>query len=156
MGLQCLPIKGYEEKYLIYDNGTVWSIDRKTYLTPKVRSGYHSVLLSQKGVRKNFLIHRLVAKAFLTPKEGEEQVNHKDEDKFNNRVSNLEWCTPSYNQSYSKSKQDYLIWHAESQTLRIVRNVGKACRDFGINPSAFWRSSARQVHTRTGWVVTCL
>lgn len=51
----------------------------------------------------NEYVHRLVAKAFIDNPNNLNEINHKDEDKSNNRVDNLEWCTKSYNVSYSKS-----------------------------------------------------
>ena len=59
----------------------------------------------KKGERHSYSIHRLVAQAFIPNPKGLEQVNHKDEDKTNNRVDNLEWCTHIYNQNYGTKNQ---------------------------------------------------
>ena len=56
--------------------------------------------LRKNGKRKCFLIHRLIAKAFIENPYNLPQVNHKDEDKTNNKVENLEWCTDDYNRHY--------------------------------------------------------
>jgi hypothetical protein len=70
-------------------------------LTPrKITHGYLSVMLYKNGKPKNYKIHRLVAQAFLSNPEGLPEVNHKDEDKTNNHVNNLEWCTHKYNSRY--------------------------------------------------------
>ena len=59
------------------------------------------------------MIHRLVAEAFLPKIEGKDFVNHKDENRSNNRVENLEWCNKSYNQLYS------MALHPERKDLFI-------------------------------------
>ena len=64
--------------------------------------GYKIIGLMHKGKRKNHYIHRLVAEAFIPNPEHYPQVNHKDEDKSNNSVENLEWCTPKYNMNYGR------------------------------------------------------
>lgn len=61
---------------------------------------YMNVLLTSGGKQRNYKVHRLVAKAFIPNPEKLPQVNHKDEDRTNNCVENLEWCTSSYNCSY--------------------------------------------------------
>lgn len=63
--------------------------------------GYKSICLSKNGKSKLHLIHRLVAEAFIPKIEGKDFVNHKDENRSNNTVDNLEWCDKSYNQLYS-------------------------------------------------------
>ncbi|MBR3645557.1 MAG: NUMOD4 motif-containing HNH endonuclease [Lachnospiraceae bacterium] len=75
--------------------------------------GYKSICLSKNGKSKIHLIHRLVAEAFLPKIEGKDFVNHKDENRSNNRVENLEWCNKSYNQLYS------MALHPERKDLFI-------------------------------------
>ena len=61
------------------------------------KCGYYRVILSKNNKIKNYLVHRLVAKAFIPNPNNLPQVNHKDE---NNSANNLEWCTRSYNCQY--------------------------------------------------------
>lgn len=60
-------------------------------------NGYYTVSING----NNEYVHRLVAKAFIDNPNNLNEINHKDEDKSNNRVDNLEWCTKSYNVSAS-------------------------------------------------------
>lgn len=64
------------------------------------KDGYLRVELRKKGKRKNYRVHRLVATAFISNPENLPQVNHKNEIKADNTVSNLEWCTAKYNNNY--------------------------------------------------------
>lgn len=66
------------------------------------KNGYLRVSLNKDGGRKHFLVHRLVAEAFIPNPQNMPQINHKDEDKTNNRVENLEWCDAKYNSNYGK------------------------------------------------------
>lgn len=65
------------------------------------KSGYKYVNLYKEGHMYSVKVHRLVAQAFIPNPLGYNQVNHKDEVKSNNNVSNLEWCSPSYNLTYN-------------------------------------------------------
>lgn len=69
----------------------------------KQRSGYFYVELFKNNKAKRYLVHRLVAKAFIPNPENKPQVNHKDGNKTNNHVSNLEWVTNSENQLHAFS-----------------------------------------------------
>lgn len=110
-------IKGYEGIYQISNFGNVKSLERTaktrypgiTYtIKEKIRkityneSGYALVVLSKDGKNKTFLVHRLVADAFVNnpDKDVFTLVNHKDENKHNNCCDNLEWCTATYNNTY--------------------------------------------------------
>ena len=99
-------IEGYEGLYQVSNFGNIMSNNLYAHKKPKLKkicnhsSGYASVSLSKEGRDKTYLVHRLVAKAFLDNPNGYEFVNHKDENKKNNNVENLEWCTKSYNSIY--------------------------------------------------------
>lgn len=66
----------------------------------KLKYGYLYITLNQNGKRKTFRVHRLVAQAFIPNPNNLPQVNHKDEDKTNNVVENLEWCDARHNSNY--------------------------------------------------------
>lgn len=103
---------GYEEQYQVSNLGNIRSKDRtiidclgrrRTLKSHKIRIqtskiGYKQVLLHKDGKMKTHLVHRLVAEAFI-PKteENKNEINHKDENKSNNTVDNLEWCDHKYN-----------------------------------------------------------
>ena len=103
-------ITGYEGLYKVSDRDNVFSIKRKDSMGRKWggltleprphRNGYLMVQLYKNGVRKNKLIHRLVAEAFIPNPNNLPEVNHIDEVKDNNELSNLEWCTRDYNINY--------------------------------------------------------
>jgi hypothetical protein len=102
-------IKGYEGEYVVYDCGCVLSFKHnktKPYRILKqdtFNGGYKRVTLSVGNKQKRVSVHRLVAEYFLPVISGKRFVNHKDGDKTNNHVSNLEWCTSSENERHSYS-----------------------------------------------------
>ncbi|MCT3335172.1 NUMOD4 domain-containing protein [Lacticaseibacillus paracasei] len=103
-------IKGFEGLYQISTIGRVRSLDRvdsrgnyrkgKALADVVSGNGYHQVNLWRDGKVEIKLTHRLMAKTFIPNPDNLPQVNHRDEDKGNNRVENLEWCTASYNTNY--------------------------------------------------------
>jgi len=66
--------------------------------------GYLIVDIRIMGKRKHIKVHRIIATAFIPNPHLLPEVNHKDEDKHNNAVENLEWCTSSYNKTYGKGR----------------------------------------------------
>lgn len=107
-------IKGYEGYYQISNLGNVKSCNRQIKrlnhlknLKEKLKkstldkgTGYYCVVLSKNNKRNKCYIHRLVAEAFIPNPDNLPFVNHKDETRTNNRIENLEWCTPLYNNTY--------------------------------------------------------
>ena len=94
-------IKNYEGLYGITSCGRVWSYKYKKFLTPfNNASGYLKVGLCKNGKVKNFYVHRLVSDAYLPNPDNLPQVNHKDENKANNCLQNLELCDSKYNNNY--------------------------------------------------------
>ena len=92
---------GYEGLYEVSNIGNVRNVRRNTLLKlSKNNYGYIQVYLYKNGIRTGLKVHRLVAEAFLPNPDGLPQVNHKNEDKSDNRVDNLEWCDHKYNINY--------------------------------------------------------
>ena len=104
-------IEGYEGLYQVSTLGRVRSLYGHggvsvRILKPYIRkTGYLDVGLFKNGAYSYKLIHRLVAQAFVPNPENKPVVNHKDEDKTNNQVENLEWCTAEYNNNYGTRNQ---------------------------------------------------
>lgn len=97
-------IEGFENRYEISSFGNVRNKKTEKYIKPTCDPhGYYFVTLRKVGETKtnSNKIHRLVAKAFIPNPEHLPCVNHKDGDKSNNNVDNLEWCTYQYNIQHS-------------------------------------------------------
>lgn len=109
------PVKGFEGYYEVSNLGNVRSIDRivldtvrncERLLKGKILtqrdngSGYKGVMFCKEHKLYNKYVHRLVSEAFIPNPDNLPQINHKDEDKSNNRVDNLEWCSQLYNNIY--------------------------------------------------------
>jgi hypothetical protein len=94
-------IKGYEGLYAVTSCGKVWSHTNKRFLNPQSNGcSYYQVNLSKGGKTRHFFIHRLVAGAYLDNPNDFPQVNHLDENKANNAVTNLQWCTVKENANH--------------------------------------------------------
>ena len=108
------PLTHFENLYLISNysrikrlprvkTGKMDSFSKRTFIVrPKLCRGYLQVALSKFGESpKLYYLHRLVAETFIDNPNNYQYVNHKDENKLNNSIDNLEWCTASYNNSYN-------------------------------------------------------
>lgn len=97
-----VDVQGFEGRYAASDDGRIWSYLVNRYLKPVYdRGGYLKVLLhDSNGVRYTKFVHRIIAETFIPNPNNYPQINHKDENKHNNAVDNLEWCTSKYNINY--------------------------------------------------------
>lgn len=101
----------YENFYQVSNFGRVKSLSRLSargfmiqdrILTPRLDGGgYHKAFLYKNSIRKQYSIHRLVCLHFLYRENSTLEVNHKDGNKNNNHLENLEWCTRGYNISHA-------------------------------------------------------
>ena len=95
------PIKGYEGLYEAGTNGLIRNAQNKEIKAMRLNKyGYYVVELYKGNVRKHKKVHRLIAETFIPKKEWNECINHKDENKLNNRLDNLEFCTMVENIKY--------------------------------------------------------
>lgn len=127
------PIKDYEGLYEVSNFGVVRSLDRTlivnrlgkkvhrkikgTNLKTTKTTGYHIVSLCKNSVLKTGLLHRIIAEAFIPNPKGKPQVNHIDNNRRNNIVSNLEWVTRSENIQHAVKQNRMMngerIWQAK-------------------------------------------
>lgn len=148
-------IKGFEGLYQVSNMGRVKCLPHivragknkqrmltEKILTPwKTKFGYLHINL---GRNKKFAIHRLVATAFIENEKKLPDVNHKDENKANNKAENLEWCNHSYNALYGTC-QERLLKHKnkavamiDKDTLSVIKvfeSMKIAMRETGVNKS---------------------
>ena len=141
-------VEGYEGLYQVSNLGNVKSLgndktrkEKIRILTKNKKNGYLFLILSKEGKHKRYYIHRLVAQAFIDNPNNLPEVNHKDEDKTNNHVTNLEFCDRKYNVNYGTrtektSKQVlcvetgkvyYSAYEVERQLGFARSNISSAC-----------------------------
>lgn len=122
-------VVGYEGLYQVSNLGRVRNIKRLNILKPHYdgQHRYLQVCLCKNGHPKNLLLHRVVAKTFIPSELDNLEVNHKDGNKTNNNVDNLEWCTRSENLEHAVNNG--LV---ESQ-CKIRRSVQVWCDDEVLN-----------------------
>lgn len=130
-------IKGYEGRYQISNHGEIKSLERKiknsglfntkeflkkekflTFGTSK-KDGYFIAYLYKESKRNCFCVHRLVAKHFIKNPMNKKEVNHKDCNKQNNNISNLEWVTSSENRIHA-IKTLNIKFHGENSNSAVL------------------------------------
>ena len=119
--------------YEVSNTGKVRRIETKRELkAANDKENYKIVTLCDNGKRKRCRLHRLVAQAFIENPSNYPQVNHKDENKTNNSVDNLEWCDGKYNAAYgnrnrliSKSHSNFIIIQKdlEGNTIKVWDDI---------------------------------
>lgn len=140
-------IEGYEGYYQVSNLGRVKSLARavkKQWFLKHIRErimrpgledkGYQIVVLRINNSRQTIRVHKLVAQAFIPNPNNLPQVNHKDCNRSNNRVDNLEWCTAAYNVTYADA-----IEKRRAQIVKPVRVLnpdGSLFGDFDCPDSA--------------------
>ena len=144
-------VPGYEGLYQVSNTGRVKSLNyhntgEDNYMKPeKLKRGYLRVGLSKNNKRVRFLVHRLVAEAFIPNPHNLPQINHKDENPENNSVDNLEWCNAKYNANYGNranrisqtmidtlpSRKSVIMYDINDSPIRTFPSVSEASRFIG-------------------------
>ena len=138
---QWKEIEGYEGLYWVSDQGRVKNKEGKI-MKPRLNKGYYTLSLFKNNHYTNFSVHKLVALAFIPnsdPKKN--QVNHKDENKFNNRVDNLEFCTPLYNSNYGTRNERIGRKVKCIETGEIFKTAAEAARYYNCDRHTIARSA---------------
>lgn len=121
------PIIGYESEYEVSSQGRFRSFPKhshksvRIYLGNKDSRGYRRVVLCRNGKEHTFYAHRLVAIHFIDNPNSFPYINHKNEDKSDNRVENLEWCNAVYNINYGTALK-------RAKTTSVARNRATASK----------------------------
>lgn len=150
-------ILGYEGMYEISNLGRIRSLDRyvqypryKCFVKGRIikpcvcKNGYYEAHLHMNGKRKAYLLHRLVASAFIHNPDNLPEVNHKDENPSNNCADNLEWCTSKYNANYGTRNERCFHKYQQKPINQLSLNgefikrwngIGEAAKSLGIDDS---------------------
>lgn len=121
------PVIGYEGLYEISNKGRLKSLYKKAFGAPAIiedrkptPKGYIRIALKKNGKLKLHMLHRIVANAFLNNPERKDFVNHKDGNKLNNAVSNLEWCTNIENATHAIATG---LWNKDNRGKKGGKNI---------------------------------
>ena len=157
------PVVGYEGLYEVSNWGRIKSIKfgKERILNPGTNScGYLHVGLYKNGKRKIFLVHRLVAEAFIPNPNNLPCINHKDENKLNNSVENLEWCNSKYNNTYGtrieriskKLSKPVLQYTLDGVFVREWPSTMQAEREGGFNQAHIWMCCKGEQKTHKNFI----
>jgi hypothetical protein len=150
-----VPLKGFEHDYAISKSGKILSLLTDQYVNTSVDSnGYLKVTLWSDGNRCTKRVHILVAEQFLPNPDNLPVVNHRDGNKQNPNVSNLEWCTYSENTQHAhdtgliKKTSDKVVVRGDG---RVYRSLTDAAKDNNITKSAISKVINGSRKTAGGW-----
>lgn len=166
-------IAGYEGLYQISNYGNVKSFPRKGTDTKEERilkvyknkKGYNVVYLYKDNIKKTKQVHRLIAEAFISNPDNLPQVNHKDENKLNNCIDNLEWCTEKYNNNYGtrikrmieKNRNNSCCkkvsqYDLEGNKIKTWNSIHEASRSLNLSYQNIWHCINGNQKTCNGFV----
>ena len=145
--------------YNISNYGNVKNIITNKPLRSSEKGGYICISLNQNGNRKSFKIHRLVALAFIDNPENKSDVNHKDKNKMNNMVSNLEWMTRKENNIH-RCQDIKIKSNKNKQINRIDRNTNEVLEQYNsIEDAAIWvlnNNLTKNIHNGRNSIGNCI
>lgn len=144
----------FDDKYAVSEKGNVINVRSGRTLHTVMQNGYVRVQLSINGVRRNYPVHRLVARAFIPNPENKPYVNHKDGNKQNNCVENLEWVTARENDNHARATglkeqcKPIKAVSVDDKDTMTFESLSECARYFGTNTGSIHRvlSGKRSKH----------
>jgi hypothetical protein len=145
--------------YAVSSFGNIKNIIRNKSLKPSLKAGYYRVSLTHNSHKKLYSIHRLVALAFINNPTHKTDVNHKDKNKLNNHIDNLEWMTRKENNIHRC--KDLLITTNKNKPInRICIETGIILETYNsINDAALWISNSelsKNIHNARNSISNCI
>lgn len=140
--------------YTVSNYGDIKNI-KKQLLKPCFNGNYNSVRLSINGKVTQIVCHRLVALAFLPNPNNFPIVNHKDENKLNNHISNLEWCNHSYNSIYSvkeERKKKVYQYDLKNKLIKQWPSIKNAAKSLNMKPNGISNCCNGKLKTSQGFI----
>lgn len=135
-------IEGYEGIYQVSNKGRVKSLYKGSERILKLHDngiGYLRAHLTKENTSKHIRVHRLVAQAFIPNPYNLPEINHRDENKKNNCVENLEWCDRRYNVNYGtrneRTSRKILQYSKSGEFIREWQSAAEVKRVLGIDRS---------------------
>ncbi|QJD54715.1 putative winged helix-turn-helix domain-containing protein [Pseudomonas phage MR4] len=143
-------IEGYEGRYMVSNYGRIKNCNRNKLLAVRLdKYGYLVVNLYIGTNGKTYKVHRLVATSFIPNPDKLPHVNHKDKNRANPAVDNLEWVTPQQNVEYSKALTFSFV--SPDGSYCSVFNLNKFCRDKSLDLSAMHKVHSGLASHHKGW-----
>ena len=141
--------------YKIDKNGEIWSEHSKRFLKTKITNGYETISFRKKGKHITYSIHRLVALTFLPNPNEYEVVHHKNDNKLDNHVENLEWVTQKENVKRNKKKTSHPRKVQQLKNDIVIKtydSVTEASKEIGLSRSAISKACLKVNKTAGGFV----
>lgn len=117
--------------YEVSNTGKIRNLKGQILKSWLINSGYRVISLYKNGFCKKFLVHRLVAEIWLKNPKNYPEVNHKDGNKENNSVENLEWCSTSYNHKHA-FKTGIRVYNKPTKGLKLLGKKKACSKYFGV------------------------
>ena len=143
------------DRWVSSKNGSMQFIKGRILKLLNHNAGYLSANLWKNNKVKTYLVHRIIAEVFLPNPNNYKEVNHKDEDKTNNIVENLEWCDAKYNSNYGtrneRLSKSVLQYDLEGNFIKEWKSTMECCRN-GYNQGAVAACCQGKRKTHKGFI----
>lgn len=148
------------DRDVLYSNGRIHHYNEKIRVLCKDKDGYQITTLNKDGKSYSRRVHQLVACAFLPNPDNLPSINHIDEDKTNNRVDNLEWCSVYYNNHYNDRykrvkahKKGIILFNVVTGAVKKMPSVTQTAKELNVGSGAITAATDKRGKTIKSWLI---